>query len=173
VSNSTWTGGRRRLKKPKKETVPTLVVADPNFFAKRDKRGFVPKEFEYSEDMLRAARAKFDLIVVFERRRRKIRDRFSKFLESLGIDGVRVVEYTGRDVETITSAWKTTLMEMGASFRRVRNPREITYLNLANYMNAPHITWVGPDDHKKIKINLEKDKTFKELQEERRKRAEW
>ncbi len=86
---------------------------------------------------------------------------------------MEVCSYARKDIEATTSFWKTTLMELGASFRRTRNPREMTYLNLHTYMTAPHITWVGPDDHSKIKINLEKDKTFQELQKVRRSRAEW
>lgn len=184
-----WTGDRRSNRQKKVERkLKTLVVTDPVFFVKRDKRGLPRKDkpHDYSEEMIKAATEQFESIVIFCSAKNNPAQVVT-FLKSLNfpvaltasqvlplpVPQFRVISYEQKDLESITSFWKETLLELGATFKRVRNPREITYLTLDRYMVADHITWVGPDDHFKIKIELEKDKTFQELQAERRKRAEW
>jgi len=166
--SSSWTGGRRKLrKKPKR--LKTLVVVDSVFFRKRDKRGHVTDKHGYSDDMLAAVQDQFDLVVVFEPLNTKTP--MAKYVEESGSKKFSVIKYETHDIEKVTSLWKTTLVGLGATFKRVRNPREITYMNLDRYMLADHITWVGPDDHKKIKIKLDKIKTERALRRTQRKRS--
>ena len=124
--------------------------------------------------MFEAATKKFGLIVVFEAENadHSIAS-FLKSQENMYQDQFRLIRYTLGPVEDMTSYWKTALVNLGATFKRARNPREVTYLNLHRFVEGSHLQWVGPDDHKKIKIKLDKAKTFQELQEERKLKAEW
>lgn len=172
--SGSWTGGKRRIKPSKPKHLKTLIVADPSFFARRDKRGHVTEPRQWSEAMFEAATKKFELIVVFEQGGAEHSiDSFLKSQEKMNKDHFRLIFYPFGPVEDITSHWKTVLLGLGATFKRARNPREITYLNLWRFMEGSHLHWVGADDHKKIRIKLDKAKTFQELQKERRLKAEW
>jgi hypothetical protein len=166
-----WTGGRRRTKPQKIKHPKTLIVADPIFFARRDKRGNVTDPVQWSPDMLEAVLAKWELIVVFEEIHAD--HPISNFLKLYKEYPIKLIPYEFGKVEDVTSQWKTALLELGATFKRARNPREITYLNLYRFMEGKHLHWVGADDHRKIKIKLDKAKTFMELQAKRRTKAEW
>lgn len=162
------------MKKEKIKHPKTLVVSDPAFFMRRDKRGHVTSPFQWSGAMFEEALKKWGLILIFVEA--QMVASLSKFLERYEKsfkDRYKMIEYTFGPVEDMTSLWVTALTAHGATFRRAHNPREMTYLSLYRFMEGTHLHWVGPDDHKKIRISLDKAKTFQELQEERRRKAEW
>jgi hypothetical protein len=98
---------------------------------------------------------------------------FVSFVGSLEISNLELVRYSTVDPEEATKIWKERIIAAGGVFKPARNPREITYLNIKKYFDAPHITWAGADDHKKAKVEIEKEKSFKDHQELRKRRAEW
>lgn len=166
-----WTGSRK--KKPKK--IPeTLIVSDPAFFCKRSKSGRVKVPFKWSQIVLDSVLVQFERIVIFERA--DTTHSMAGFLESQELEvqkQVHLIIFGFNSVEDITADWVRELRTLGASFRRPKNPREITYLTLGNYLHKGTFQWTDSEGHRKFKIKLEKDKDFQELQKERRLKAEW
>jgi hypothetical protein len=173
--SSNWTGGRRRLKPVKKPRKKTLVVKDPSFFAKRDKKGNLTsmEEPEWSTDMIEQAAEKWEQVLIFIYGGRRATEKLNKVIESLSLSNIINYTHPSENVEHITAFWKECLIKHGAEIKRARNPREITYLNIDKFVTAPHFTWVEGDDHKTAGIVVDKPKSFNDLQKERRKRSQW
>jgi hypothetical protein len=178
----TWTGGRRRIKPSGPKKIKTLVVTDPLLFSKRDKRNIHFDPLQWSEDALRQASEAWPQVLIFcpvpedlvdpnetSSRPTDLHD----FVESLGLSNVMVSQYSVRHPENATKIWKTRIMELGGTFKPAKNPREIAYLNLQRHVQGKHLTWVKGEDHIKAKIEIDKEKSFKDLQDMRKKKAEW
>lgn len=178
-----WTGGRRKTKSPPVERIKTLVITNPLIFAKRDKKGEVPTEkIEWSEQMIKQAAKKWPQVLIscptFDvcpsvAKAAATDDSFYIFAKSLNIPNVELILFTTTDPEEATKIWKERIIKAGGVYKRAKNPREVTYLNIQKYFDAPHITWAGTQDHKKAKIEIEKEKSFQDYQELRKRKAEW
>lgn len=178
--SKSWVSKRRRvrIKEERKEarTHPTLIVRSPLIFAKRDKKGDLPHDrtVAWSEKSIRSASNNWSKVLVFykiENPNQHIL--FLKTLEFLGISNFSVVAYPIDDPEEATRLWKQALVEHGGGFIPPRNPREVVYLNLNRYIDAPHFTWVGENDHNEAKVEIDKPKTFNDFQSMRKKAAQW
>lgn len=169
---STWTGDRKRVK-PEKPVLKRVLVADPYLFARRDKNNRINKlNIEWSEQMLREASEKWDEVLVFcaaEVELYGLQDQINE----MGISNIIITFYPAKSTESITNMIKDCLIERGAKIRSCKNPREITYLNLYKFVNAPNIVFAKSNDHTLAKISVDKPKSFKDLQHERKSRAEW
>lgn len=170
----TWTGGRRRKLKPKLDRIKTLVVTSPLFFAKRDKNGDPIDPIEWSEDLLRSVSEQWPQVLVFCSVPPELKGITSSIpVEDLGLTNMKVILYSVQKPEIATRIWKQAIIEIGGVFRPAGNPREVVYLSLKRHFDAPHITWVGSEDHSKAKVEIDKEKSFKDLQQLRRKKADW
>jgi hypothetical protein len=177
---ASWTGGRRRIK-PASLAVKKTLIASPLLFTKRDKRGVIGDVPEWSETMLRQASKTWEEVLIFVypghggscMTASVLADSLLKFLEPLSIPNIVVIVPAGDDTETLTTFTKRCLVERGAKIKSVKNPREVTYMNLRKFIDAPHMHWAGNEDFKKAKIDLDKAKSFKDLQDERKARASW
>jgi hypothetical protein len=84
-----------------------------------------------------------------------------------------VLELFDLDCEPIaaTSALKKRLMELGIRFKPV-NPRQMTYLNLYTFAVNNMLTCILKDDYAKVEIEPDKEVTFQDLVQ-KRKRDGW
>jgi len=178
----TWTGGRRRLKPKKVEKIKTLIVVNPLLFSKRDKNNIHFDPIQWSEEALRQASKAWPQVLIFCPVPEDLQDQSSnapppqdlwKFVESLGLTNVSVCQYTVKNPENATKIWKQRIIDLGGIFKPAKNPREVVYLNLQRHFYGPHLTWAGPEDQKKAKVEIDKEKSFKDLQKMRKKKAEW
>ena len=177
---SSWTGGRRRIKPKAIESKPTLFVSDPRLFARRNKVNSVIYPIEWSEQMVRDTVAKWEAICVFTTLRtltselelEHVED-FKKFIKGLGINSITVTTSDSKNVEVATKEIKECIINLGGRFRPPKNPREVTYINARRYFDAPHITFVGMNGHKKVGIEIEKERSFNDCQKLRKKRSSW
>jgi hypothetical protein len=182
MSKGSWTGGRRRKKINRPDYPKTLVVSDASFFLRRTKHNEIPPEGsqEWSELMVRQAAKKWPQVIIFELASQyptpTSMEGFSSleaFVDSLDVSNVKVITYEQQELDKVTAFWKECLVELGAKIKPARNPREVTYLNLDKWIDAPHITWAGQNGHKQAKIEIDKPATFEELQKKRKKKAKW
>lgn len=172
MAAGSWTGGRRKKKAVRPDYPKTLVVSDASFFRRRDKHNKLMEE--WSESMLRQAAQKWPQVVIFEKMEYNAASLSTfLFVADLKLSNVKIISYPQEELDKTTAFWKECLTELGAKIKPARNPREVTYLNLDKWINAPHITWAGLNDHKKAKIEIDKPLTFQELQDNRKKKAEW
>jgi len=175
-----WTGGRRRLKKEKIPIQQTAVISNPAFLLKQDKGGNRTKE--YSELTLQAVAKRWEKVLIFsyvpseaniDPENTRDNKKLVKFLDSLSINNVELILTVKGTTPVITEQWKSCLIRHGARIKNPKNLREISYLTLNKYMDAPHIIWIKQDDHKKIGIEVDKPLNFEELQEKRKRVSEW
>jgi hypothetical protein len=176
----TWTGGRRRKLKPKVEKIKTLVVTSPLLFTKRDKLNQLVDPFEWSDDCLRQASENWPKVLIFCPVPADLTDPGKKeppdlaeHVKTLGISNLIVIPYSVTNPTSATRIWKQSIIDVGGVFNPARNPREVVYMNMQRHITAPHLTWAGAEDHKKAKVEIDKEKSFKDLQDIRKKRAEW
>jgi len=177
---ASWTGGRRRIK-PAPITVKKTLIASPLLFTKRDKHGAIGDVPEWSEPMLRQVSEAWEEVLIFVYSglggscvtASVLADSLLKFLKPLSISNIIVIVPVGEDTETLTTYTKRCLVERGAKIKSVKNPREVTYMNLRKFIDAPHMHWAGNEDFKKAKVDLDKAKSFKDLQDERKRSASW
>lgn len=172
---STWTGDRKRIK-PSAMTFKKTLVAHPELFLRRNKRGEIDYGTEtpdWSPAMLQQASEAWEEILIFVSASENYSPSLAPLLQSLGITNITILTYPAEKSEIQAQFMKQCLIERGARIKTVRNPREVTHLNMRAHIDAQHIHWAGANDHKKAKIDLDKPKTFKELQSERKTRASW
>jgi hypothetical protein len=169
---STWTGDRRR-EKPVKPVLKRILVADPMLFARRDKNNRINRiGLEWSELMLQQASSQWDEILIFcaaEVELYQLQDK----IKDMNLSNIIITFFPAKSTEAITNMVKDCLIQRGAQIKQTRNPREITYLNLNKYIRSPNIVFAKANDHHLAKIELDKPKSFKELQDERKSRAKW
>jgi hypothetical protein len=96
-----------------------------------------------------------------------------KAVKSLDISNIKVVQYPDGTAEELTAFAKKMLIAHGARIKSSKNPREVTYLNLQKFLDAPHMTWVGTDDHSKARIDLDKPRSFEDMERARKAKASW
>lgn len=175
---SSWTGGRKRTKLVPPSVKQTLIVVTPLLFAKRDRQGKVCKPVEWSELMLRQAANNWEEVLILLNSNESILNENTRnlfrLLISLNISNiVQLVIYPTDNTEEMTNFLKTQLIQRGARIKPIRNPREVTYLNMRQHIEAPHMTWVSQNEHTKARIDLDKPKSFKDLQNERKQKSTW
>lgn len=179
---ASWTGGRKRLKPAPPPVKKTLLVVGPLLFSKRDRQGKIPFqdrlledgiEPEWSELMLRQAAKVWEEVLVFFIPLLPIYDKLDKFLKPLNIPNIKLIMYPAGSTEEMTNFLKKLLIERGARIKPSKNPREITYINMRMHIEAPHMTWVSQNEHVKAKIDLDKPKSFMDLQSERKLKSSW
>lgn len=173
---SIWTGGRKRIKPTPIEHKDTLI-ANAELFIRRDKHNEVDRTFgaegvPWSMAMLRQASQAWEEVLIFITNKDYV-ESLPNFLKTLGLPNVTAFVFPSRLTEERTSFMKQCLIERGARIKSVRNPREVTYMNLQKFIDAPHMTWAGANDHSKAKIEVDKPKSFSELQSERKRRSSW
>lgn len=178
----TWTGGRRRLKPKKQKKIKTLIVTNPLLFSQRNKNNIHLDPILWSESVVRQASEGWPQVLIFCPVPEDMVDPNStsmrpqdlyEFVESLGLTNVSVCQYSVTNPENATKIWKQRIIDLGGTFKPAKNPREVVYLNLQRHFHGPHLTWVGPEDQKKAKVEIDKEKSFKDFQEMRKKKAEW
>ena len=182
--SGSWTGGRRRIKSAKPPAKQTLITT-PLLFAKRDKHGKINNPTEWSEPMLRQASAAWEEVLIFifsdyyparaehSAVAQAVGVDLIDFIGSLNLQNITVMISPPGPVETIVSFAKQCLIDRGARIKQVKNPREVTPLNLRQFVEAPHLVWASKDEHHKARIDLDKMKSFSDLQSERKKQAAW
>lgn len=130
--------------------------------------------------MLRAASQKWNQILILEPRsytkEKSQQQLLSQFLQEVSAPGLPNIEVmVCESVLQTTDDLKRRMIEAGAQIKFVRNPREITYLNMDQYLiNADHIVWIRSwNEVEKAEIELEKPKDFNDLQKERGRKSFW
>jgi hypothetical protein len=168
-----WTGDRKRIKpepKPKKRT----LVTTPLLFAKRDRKEDIVTDgpcVVWSLSMLKQASEKWEEVLVFCDL--MYAEDLSNLVKIQEFTNIMILTFEKTCTDSRTQFMKECLIERGAKIITTKNPREVTYLNIKKYINAPHFTWARADDHDKVGIDLDKPKSFKELQSERKTKATW
>lgn len=159
--------------KPAPTPTKKTLIAAPLLFAKRDKRGKIADPPVWSESMLQQASDVWEEVLVFIWPETVVNQNLSNLVTLLGISNITVIDLPKTSTEELTNSVKKCIIDRGARIKPVKNPREVTYMNIRRHVDAPHMTWAGQDDHKKARIDLDKPKSFKDLQSERRLKSEW
>lgn len=146
-----------------------LVVLDPRLFGKRDPHDLILDEM--SEDMLRQASSLYDQVIVFCEECQACRD-VKRLAEGASLANVEVV-FAPEDFLEKTEELRKRILAVGGKIKAVKNPREIAYHNLERFVLSGHIIFARREDWKKVGLELDKPKTFKDVQGERKKRVFW
>lgn len=146
-----------------------LVVLDPRLFGKRDHNDIILDEM--SEDMLRQASSLYDQVTVFCEECQACRD-VKQLAESLVLTNVEVV-FAPQDFLEKTEELRKRILAVGGKIKAVKNPREIAYHNIERFILSGHILFARRDDWKKVGLELDKPKTFKDVQKERKGKSFW
>lgn len=149
----------------------SLLVLDPLLFSRRDRRGRVTEE--PSPTMLVQASERYRRVVVLPvfgkiSLIRKLRD----FVEELRIDNIDVRDVKC-DLFTMTELVKEVALELGATIRKVDNPRELSVMSVNRYLEGDSVVAVYREDWRKAGIELDKDKSFADFEKERSSHSIW
>jgi len=146
-----------------------LVVLDPRLFGKRDPKGVILDEM--SEDMLCQAADLYDQVLVFCEECQACRD-VRQLAEDIQLANVEVV-YLPDDFLEKTEELRRRIVAVGGKIKVVKNPREIAYHNLDKFTMSGHIVFARREDWKRVGLELDKPKTFKDVQRDRSKKSFW
>jgi hypothetical protein len=146
-----------------------LVVLDPRLFGKRDSKGLILDEM--SEDMLCQASSLYDQVMVFCEECQACRD-VRQLAEDIQLKNVEVTYISANLIEK-TEELRKRIIAVGGKIKVVRNPREITFFSMEKFVLSGYIVFARRDDWKKVGLELDKPKTFQDVQKERKTKTFW
>lgn len=177
---STWTRNRKRGRLAKVLAPPTLLVSTGMFFMVRRGDGrSAKKPFQISKQMMLEASEKYERVILIERpvfdyKNDKFpSNSFYKLAQDLKLKNFKVFQCLERSAGKITNYYTARLKELNIGIKRTRNIKEVTFLNLGEHIDEPNVTWASMHSHSKVGITLEKELTFKEMEERRKARSLW
>jgi hypothetical protein len=154
-----------KTKEPTKPSAPVVLVTDAKFFARRDKDNIPIEEFsQRTWDGLFANCAEHRIVICIADEDSWIRDHvqpgdrwefFRIKYDSIGETTIRL---------------RVVLSDLGLQFRPIRNPRTVSFLNIQKFV-VGDFTLLGTDDHEKVGLAPDKDLSFQDLANLRRKSA--
>jgi hypothetical protein len=173
MSEGQWLPGPRRHFKAREGKSGTqkriLVALDPRLFGKRDPKGLILDEM--SEDMLCQASDLYDQVLVFCEECQACRD-VRQLAEDLQLKNVEV-NYVSANLIEKTEELRKRIVAVGGKIKVVKNPREITYYSMEKFVMSDWIVFARRDEWKKVGLELDKPKTFHDVQRERKGKSFW
>ena len=140
------------------------LFLDPRFFCQRD-RDMRPEEGKMSQRILSTvATSDAHCIVLMA----AADQRYQEPLEAAGFDLFHM-----NPQQSVVSAkmLKQKLIELGIRFKYIDNPRRLTWLNMHEFVAAGEIQSFARDDYEKYGIEPDKEVTFQDLADRRKKNA--
>ena len=150
-----------------------LVVLDPRLFSVRDSKGLPIAQWDIAT--LAEAGDKWDQIVVLERRSFQKGVEEQNLLFDLKDKPLNLaVIPCWESVLVTTEQLRKKVLDFGGKIKHVKNPREITYLNMCDFVEADNIVWIQSWNQTELaEIEPEKPKTFDDFSRSRKVRAYW
>jgi hypothetical protein len=166
---------RRRLTTPQapamKVSGRVYLILSANFFAKRGKK--MEPTAEFSDTVLQelSKRDNGDTYVVLYGDEAP-----ASLLTALeakkGTLDVRLFQLDAKQVGDTMLKLKKLLQDLGLKFSPVREIRTVSHINISKFVQGDRLVTIASDDYKKFGFDPDKELTFQD-KVERRKRAAW